>query len=241
MKESQIKAFIPNAITLLNLLFGAAGIVCILYGSFELAAWLLLAAALADFLDGMAARLLDVPSTMGKELDSLADMVSFGFAPGAIFYMLLSFGFQSQPYTLSWLAVPGFIVTLFAALRLAKFNLDTRQEDGFLGLPTPSVTLFTIGLLLIWEFDSFGLRSFVEHPAFLYSCVALLSWLMNSEIPLFSFKLKSLAWKGNEIKFIFAGVVIFLLIFLQEIAFSLGILLYVLIGVIQHYFLPKSS
>lgn len=228
-----MRKHIPNFITLINLFCGCAALACIFYSQFVLAFWLLLAGGIADFFDGLVARLLHVKSPMGKELDSLADMVSFGAVPGAIFYMLLHNSFQTPEHQFSLLAASGFIVTLFACLRLAKFNIDTRQTDNFIGLPTPSTTMFTVGLMLIYEFNSFNLQSIILNPVFLFAAIIFLSYVMIAELEMFSFKFNSFKWEGNEIKFIFAALSIMMIIFLREVAFSLIILTYVLIALGQ--------
>lgn len=208
--------------------------VCVLYDQYLLAFGFTLTGAVADFADGMVARLLNAKSIIGKELDSLADMVSFGAVPGAIFYSLLQKGLVPEENgQFSILAASGFILTAFACLRLAKFNVDERQTESFIGLPTPAVALFTLGLMLIYEFNSFGLRPFILNPAFLFTAIAILSFVMVAELPMFSFKISSLKWKGNEIKFIFAALSLLLLISLREVALSLIIIIYVGIAFFQ--------
>lgn len=230
-----MKKHLPNAITLLNLFFGCCALACIFYGQFVAAFWWAFAAVMADYADGMAARLLGVQSGLGKELDSLADMVSFGVVPGAVYYVLLARYFHpGEGSGLVYEAMPGFLVSVFSGLRLAKFNLDTRQTTGFIGLPTPSCTIFTLGIMLIYTFDSFGLRQLVSAPVFLYACVVALSYLLNSEVPMFSLKFKSFTWKGNEVKFIFALIALAMLFFTREASFSIVILLYILFSVFQH-------
>lgn len=232
-----MKHYIPNSISLVNLFCGCCALVSILYGLFIQAFWFLFVGATADFLDGMIARWLKVKSALGKELDSLADMVTFGVVPGTIVYMLLVSNDSPDliMLDLSLAALPAFILTLFAALRLAKFNLDTRQAENFIGLPTPSCAMFTTGLMLIYHFDSFGWRGLVSNPYFLYGCIALFSYLLVSEIPMFSFKFKVLKWKGNEIKFIFAAIAVTLLILLQEAAISFIVLVYILITTTRYW------
>ena len=232
-----MKHYIPNSISLINLFCGCCALVSILYGLFIEAFWFLFAGAAADFLDGMIARWLKVKSALGKELDSLADMVSFGVVPGMIIYMLLV-GHDASgnvTFSLQLNAAPAFILTLFAALRLAKFNIDTRQAENFIGLPTPSCAMFTTGLMLIYHFDSFGLRDFVSNPYFLYGCVILFSYLLVSEIPMFSFKFTALKWKGNEIKFIFAAIAVSLLVLLQEAAVSFIVVIYILFTTTRYW------
>lgn len=230
-----MKKHLPNAITLLNLFFGCCALACIFYGQFTAAFWWIFAAVMADYADGMAARLLGVQSPLGKELDSLADMVSFGVVPGAIYYMLLAKHFYPAGAPgLIYQATPGFLVAVFSGLRLAKFNLDTRQATGFIGLPTPSSTIFTAGLMLIYAYDSFGLQPLVSAPAFLYACVLAISYLLVSEVPMFSLKFKSFSWKGNEIRFIFGFVALVLLFLTREASLAIVILLYVIFSVFQY-------
>lgn len=230
-----IKKHIPNTITLLNLFCGCIALVCIFQQAYAAAAIFTGIGLAADFVDGAVARLLNVKSELGKQLDSLADMVSFGVVPGAIFYQLLIVAFDSQSH-LEIRLLLGFIFSIFACLRLAKFNLDTRQSESFLGLPTPAATIFVIGLMLIAHFDSFDLRQILLQPWLLYSCIAILSWLMVSEFPMFSLKFARFTWKGNEIKFIFAATAAVLLILLQEAALSLIILIYIVFSIVQYRF-----
>lgn len=229
-----IKKYIPNTITLLNLWFGACALVCIFQEAFPLAAVFTGLSLLVDFMDGTAARLLNVKSEIGKQLDSLADMVSFGLVPGTIFYMLLQISSLNSVMIVNILALPGFVFSLFACLRLAKFNIDTRQTTSFIGMPTPAATTFVIGLMLIVHSDSFGFRQMVLQPLFLYACIGGLSYLMVAEIPMFSFKFERFTWKGNEIKFIFAAVAMALLVLLREAALSLIILIYTIFSIVQY-------
>lgn len=236
-----MKQHIPNTVTLLNLFCGCCAIVAILYDQVELCMILLIAGVLADYLDGAVARVLNVKSSLGKELDSLADMVTFGLLPGAIFYYLLN---QNDPagtnnLQLIWRYTPVFIITLFSALRLAKFNIDTRQTDHFLGLPTPSSTIFVAGILAIFQYNSFGLSELVIQPWFIFTLALILSWLLVSDIPMFNLKLSSLSWAGNEIKFIFAGIAVVLLILLGIAGPAVIILLYILLN-LGRYWLAKS-
>lgn len=226
-----MKRHIPNTITLVNLFCGCGALVAVLHSQFILVAWFLLVAALADYLDGAVARLFGVNSPLGKELDSLADMVSFGVVPGAILYALLVEGWGiSLESGVVWKAMPAFFLSVLSGLRLGKFNLDNRQEEHFLGLPTPASTVFVVGLMLVYEFDSYQWREFILNVGFLYTCVVVLSLLLISEIPMFHFKFKALTWKGNEIKLAFIVISIIALLLLREAAISLLILLYVLIN-----------
>lgn len=231
-----MKKHIPNAVTLFNLFCGCGALVNLFYGDFIPAFWFLLAGTLADYSDGLVARRLGVSSPLGKELDSLADMVSFGVAPGAIYYVLLVKGWYPEglPGRMAPEALPAFTVSVFAGLRLGMFNVDDRQTDTFLGLPTPSATVFAVGLMLIHHFDSFGLGNFVTNPLLLYGCILVISWLMVSEVPMFSLKFNSRGWAGNEVKYIFAGMTVVLLLVLREASLSVVILLYILFSLIQY-------
>jgi len=219
---------LPNAITLLNLFCGACASLCLLYGRLEWAIGLVALAALADLLDGLVARWLKVHSELGKQLDSLADMVSFGLVPGLILYVLIAHALNGEwPHDLEIRALPAFLITLFSALRLGKFNLDERQTDGFLGLPTPGCTLFMIGLLG-FHLSPEVFFNFLLQPVALYAITILFSMLMVVEIPMFSFKFKSLQWAGNEIRIIFAAIAGLLLLLWQIKSLSAIVLLYIL-------------
>lgn len=199
--------------------------------------WLLGICLLADFADGLAARLLKQSSPIGKELDSLADVISFGFVPGAIYYLLLckSLGLEELKFDSpnSYLPVLGFVVTAFSALRLAKFNIDTRQSENFIGLNTPANTIFTLGLLLSIENNDLGLAAFLLKMPLLITFLVIFSFLLVSEIPIFSFKFKSLGWKGNEIRFAFLIISIAALIVLPLGLAMMGcIILYLLSSIL---------
>lgn len=227
-----MKKHIPNILTLLNLFCGCCAILCILDKRYVTAFWLLFTAGWFDFFDGLVARWLRVQSPLGGELDSMADMVSFGVVPGTILYVLLrtSLGGDALLY---WSATPAFLLSMMAGLRLAKFNLDTRQTDSFIGLPTPAMTMYVTGLMLIYHFDSFGLGTLVSNTYFVIANILLLSYLVIAELPMFSFKMKTFQWQGNELQFIFIGLVIVLTLLLREVAFSLVVLLYIICSIVQ--------
>lgn len=231
-----MKKNIPNIITLFNLFCGCCALASVFYGQFVQAVWFSFAGGVADYLDGSAARWLKVKSALGKELDSIADMVSFGVVPGAILYILLVKGLKGideLPIELTLVAAPAFLVSVIAGLRLAMFNLDTRQTENFIGLPTPAATLYTVGLLLIFANNTLGLSEFIINPIFLSINILAISFLLVSELPMFSFKFKKLTWRGNEIRFLFLGMSVLALICLKEAAFALMVLIYVLLGVFR--------
>jgi len=196
-------------------------------------------AAVADFFDGLVARALRVSSPIGKDLDSLADMVSFGVVPGAILFRLHTIldmhttvltraTFTSFPGILPYLS---FLVTIFSALRLAKFNNDTRQTTSFIGLPTPACTLVVASLPLILANDQFNLAEFILNPWLLLGLTVVLSGLLVAELPLFALKFKNLRWLGNRRRFIFVALALGLVIWLRAAGVPLAVLLYVLLSV----------
>ena len=225
-----MKKHIPNALTCFNLLCGCLALVLVLRGGphhhVVLATYLVGLAAVADFFDGFAARALGVSSPIGKDLDSLADMVSFGVVPGAILFKLMEWALVGNP---AWPYLPfaAFGLTIFSALRLAKFNNDTRQTDSFIGLPTPACTLVVAALPLILENDRFGLASLLLNPWFLLALTALLSGLLVAEIPLFALKFKSFGWMGNRRRYVFIALALALVAGLGAVGVPLAVLLYV--------------
>ena len=234
-----MKKHVPNALTCLNLLCGCLALSLILAGdAFDnsrlvTAAYLIGLAAVADFFDGFAARALGVSSPIGKDLDSLADMVSFGVVPGAILYRLLSAG------TLSSATLPGgnylpylaFSLTIFSALRLAKFNNDSRQADSFIGLPTPACTLVVAALPLILANDKLGLSNYLLTPWFLLGFTAVLSTLLVAEIPLFALKFKNFSWADNRRRYVFIVLAAGLVLALGAAGVPLAVLAYVAMSV----------
>lgn len=232
---------IPNLITLLNLLCGCAALLSLFQGWYMAVAGWLAAAAVADFADGLVARALGVSSPEGKELDSLADLLSFGLVPGAILYALLVHGMAPDVATpleggIYWWAFPGFILTAASALRLARFNLDERQTEGFIGLATPASTLLVLGLLMLYYHDTLGARQWLTQTTVLYPLVLVLSYLLLAEIPMFSFKFKHLGWEGNQLRFIFALLALAMLALWQTVALAPIVVLYVLLNVARKVF-----
>ena len=229
-----MRKHLPNAVTCLNLLCGCLALTHIFAGRLETGAWFVAAAAAADFADGLLARALRVSSAIGKDLDSLADMVSFGVVPGAIFFQLLARDVVSNGLP-EWVPYLGFAVSIFSALRLAKFNNDTRQTTSFIGLPTPACTLVVASLPLILAYDQFGLKDIILNPWFLVGLTALLSGLLIAELPLFALKFKTLRWADNRRRFLFLLLAAGLLLVLRAAAVPLVVLLYVLLSV------PKTA
>ena len=235
-----MKKHIPNTITCCNLISGCIATYYAFQGDFHMALLFIVIGAVFDFFDGMSARLLHVSSPIGKELDSLADCITFGFAPSAIVFTFLSPLTSHLSPLLPFLA---FIMAAFSALRLAKFNLDERQALGFIGLPTPANALFWGSLMvsLNWQrmFDPYQIPDF-----WLYTILALIPiscYLLVSEIPMFALKFKTWGWKGNEVKYIFLLTCIPLLLLLGVSGLAAIIAWYVILSVIHSHFFSQDS
>lgn len=222
---------IPNGITCCNLISGCMATDAAFHGDYARAFLLIVTGAVFDFLDGMSARVLKVSSPIGKELDSLADAVTFGVAPSAMMFRLFHQaaypGFMEplrdvMPYT-------AFLMAAFSALRLAKFNIDTRQTSSFIGVPAPANTLFWASLIAGNHgfLASGGFNAFFLFMSMLLSC-----FLMVAEIPMFSLKFKDLSWQGNKVRFVFILTCIPLIIFLGVSCFAAIIAWYVILSVL---------
>ncbi len=220
-----MKKHIPNAITCANLFSGCIGIVFAFKGELETAAYFVLLSGIFDFFDGLVARLLNVKSEIGKQLDSLADMISFGFLPGIVMFKLLAL----SDYQSNYLPYLGFVITVFSALRLAKFNIDERQTEDFIGLNTPMNTLFIVSL----PFIAIDYPAIIGSSMMLISIIAITSYLLVSEIKIFSFKLSDIAWKKNKMKFIFLILSIILIAFLKFVAIPFVLVLYISFSILH--------
>ena len=216
---------IPNTITCCNLISGCIATFWAFQGDYPLALLFIVIGAVFDFFDGMTARLLHVSSPIGKELDSLADDITFGFAPSAIIFDFLC-KFHTHLYFVPFLA---FVMAAFSALRLAKFNLDERQALGFIGLPTPANALFW-GALIVGFGDAIATLSYAPWLILLGSFIS--SYLLVSEIPMFALKFKTWGWKGNEVKYFFLLTCIPLLVLFGISGIAMIIAWYVLLSVI---------
>ncbi len=215
-----MKKHIPNIITSANLFSGCIGIIYALnHPTWFLASFFIALAAIFDFFDGMVARLLKVSSNIGKDLDSLADVVSFGVLPSVIIYKFLS-QTSHNPY----LPFCAFLLTVFSALRLAKFNNDERQTQHFIGVPTPANALVIATFPLLYHFNSNTLTHLMNHTSFWLTFILCMSYLLIAEIPLMSLKIKSLQYAENRfIFFLLLGTL--LLVFMFKFASALPILL----------------
>lgn len=226
---------IPNLMTCGNLLCGCLGIVFSFRGDLLLSGYLILFAGILDFLDGFAARLLNQSSPIGKELDSLADMVTFGVLPSMILFQLLERTTTTLDISAMMLSFSAFILAVFSALRLAKFNIDTRQSDSFIGVPTPANAILVASLPFI-------LRSYPEYESrivnqsVLIGYTLLMSYLLVCELPLLAFKFKTFGWKDNQLKYIFILLAVILLFLLKFAAIPLIVALYIVLSVCQRIF-----
>ena len=258
LQQMQLKKHIPNSITCGNLLCGCLGIVASFDNRLDYAFYFVILAAVLDFLDGFAARLLKVSSPIGKDLDSLADMVTFGVLPGFIMFRMIAFSSLVLGNEVSTLfKLVSFIIPVFSAIRLAKFNNDPRQTDGFIGLATPANTIFisSLGYILFnkfrpstgggWQYvlpatDPWKDLQFLNHPYYLCIIATVMSLLLVSEIPLFALKFKNFGWPDNKIRYIFLIITTVLLILFQVIALPFIILLYILLSVIINFTIKKK-
>lgn len=240
---------IPNLITSLNLVSGFVGIIFAARGDILSASWLIVAAMIFDYLDGFAARLLNAYSDLGKELDSLADVVSFGVAPAMIIFHLLSnvmspdagILISEDPGTSLLLFLPA-LMPVCAALRLAKFNLDASQSISFKGMPTPANGIAVITLILAMNFtESPFLTAFTSSPFWLIVYTVVLSLLMVSRIPLLSLKIKNISFKGNEGRYLLIIIIIAGYLIFGMMVLPLIIPFYIAASLVQFYLLPNSS
>ena len=228
---NRITRHIPNTLTCLNLFSGCIACVMAFEARYEAALGFIILSAAFDFFDGMMARVLNAHSAIGKDLDSLADDISFGVAPSLIVFSL--FKEMNYPEAMasmaSYFPYLAFLPAVFSALRLAKFNNDTRQTSSFVGLPVPANALF-------WASLAAGGHSWLTSESFYPLCllllVAIFSWLLVSEIPMFSLKFKNLSWKDNKVSFVFLIACIPLLLFMGVCSFSVIIVWYILLSLV---------
>lgn len=235
-----MKKHIPNIITLLNLLSGMIALLFASQNNLEMAAYFVFIGIFLDFFDGMLARWLKAQSTIGLELDSLADMVTSGVVPGVVMFQLLNnisvdwgnLEFLQNLENINYLPFIGLVIPLAAAYRLAKFNVDDRQDHEFLGLPTPAMALLVLSIPLIQKFTLFEWASYMAtDQTFLISISLIGSLLMISELPMFALKFKNFSWHKNIMHVVFLLITLLLLILLQIAAIPLIILLYIILSI----------
>jgi len=246
------KKHIPNFLTLMNLLSGTIAVFFAVKDQLIIAALFVFVGIFFDFLDGFAARILKVQGELGKQLDSLADMVTSGVVPGIVMFQLIIASISNSNWTIkgqdlydlpfeSYLSIIylvsiiGLFITLAAAYRLAKFNIDERQTSSFIGLPTPAAALVVLSLPLILATTEISWAiSLITNTWFLIGITVLLCYFMNANIPLFSLKFKDYSWKNNSIKYVFIVLTLILVVMLKFIAIPLVIILYVLLSLFDN-------
>jgi CDP-diacylglycerol--serine O-phosphatidyltransferase len=249
-----IRKHIPNTITLGNLFCGCLAIVSAFKGNLDWTAYFVGMALILDFFDGFTARMLKVSSAIGKDLDSLADMVTFGVVPGVVMYHVI-YNSINNDYSGEYIQyklypspvsdiIPylGFIITIFSCIRLAKFNNDTRQSDSFIGLPTPANAMVICSIPLIFHFQVHlhsVISLLINLPA-LILITLLMSYLLVAEIPLFALKFKSFGWKENKLVYLFLVASLAILLSLKFIGIALVIFLYILLSIVNNIFLKNK-
>ena len=267
---------IPNLITALNLISGTIAIIAALLGRIDIAPYFIFTGAIFDFFDGFTARLLKKSGELGKQLDSLADMVTFGFAPGIIMFIILIFsisdsnelGLNFQEHTrylvqnwasvvfynlpntipthLTYLPFFALLIPFFSMFRLAKFNIDIRQSDSFIGLNTPANTIFftTFPLALTLNFENYFESKwlhFIYSPEFVTPLIGVMSLLLIAEIPMFSLKFKNFNWKNNKLRYSFLLTSLILILILLVWSIPLIVFLYVILSIIENNFNSKQN
>jgi CDP-diacylglycerol--serine O-phosphatidyltransferase len=226
-------SFIPNAFTLLNLFFGCVAVVLGLSGNLEYLLLFVVLGLVCDFLDGFFARLLKVNSTLGVQLDSLSDLVSFGMTSSVVMFLLIQKSelvLDNTSNFISYLPYFAFLITIASSYRLAKFNLSSDQSS-FIGLPTPANAILIVFIPFL--FEQFNKTYYLENTYFLISIVIVSSYLLICNMKMFSFKLKSLKFNDNRLVFIFVSLSILLFIFFKVAAFPLTIILYLLFNLFR--------
>jgi CDP-diacylglycerol--serine O-phosphatidyltransferase len=240
----QIKKHIPNFITMLNLFCGIVATIYAVNNQLEMAALFVGMGIFFDFFDGLAARVLNVQSALGIQLDSLADMVTSGLVPGIVMMQLLHLSIDSWDDAFlcdnlfsghcSYVPFFGLLITMASAYRLAKFNIDEEQQSSFMGLPTPANALFILSLPLIMAYQGNDLfNETITNKWFLIVVTLISCYMLNARIPLFALKFKTWGFKENAIRYIFLILCIVLLTVLHFAAVPLIIVLYVLMSLID--------
>ncbi|AWW32323.1 CDP-diacylglycerol--serine O-phosphatidyltransferase [Echinicola strongylocentroti] len=227
-----IKKNIPNAITCMNLASGMAGIYYVLEGNLYAATYFTLAAAMFDFLDGMVARLLKVHSEIGKQLDSLADMVTFGVLPSFVLFQLMK-----VPFPDSYLPFCAFLIGIQSAMRLAKFNIDTRQSDRFIGVPTPANALLVCTLPFLADRFSWA-DSMIQNGIFLLAMTLVLAMLLTAELPLIALKFKNFGWADNIFRYLVIAIAVVSILGLGLAGVPFVIVGYILLSIIENQVKP---
>ncbi|BCY27226.1 CDP-alcohol phosphatidyltransferase family protein [Flavobacterium okayamense] len=239
-----VKKYIPNALTLLNLFSGLLALVSVFNGYFDHAFYFVCLGIFFDFWDGFAARKLNVSSELGLQLDSLADMVTSGVVPGLMIFKLfeyiqmndIDYMLTDETYYMGFVPYLGFLITIASCYRLAKFNIDDRQTENFIGLPTPANTLFIMSIPMIQYADQYEwLTNLLYNPYVLLGITVLSAYLLNAEIKLFSLKMKEINWAKSKVQLSFLVYSVVLLLFFGVLAIPLIIFSYILISIFLNF------
>ena len=227
-------SWIPNFITILNLLYGCFGLIFLHFGNINLAGWMLLGGVFFDFFDGMVARSLKVSSELGKQLDSLADLVSFGLLPSMIMFYLISKSTFSLvlPYC-------SLLITALSALRLAIFNVSKEQSNKFIGIPTTAYGVFISSLAIVFGQTKFVFLQNILESTNLLIGIVLLSFLLVSKIPFMAFKFKNLSFKDNWPRFLMMAIFVINVICFQVEGITFSLLIYILFGSLMQLFIQR--
>jgi CDP-diacylglycerol--serine O-phosphatidyltransferase len=244
-----IKKHIPNTITLLNLLAGLLALIHAFNGNYNEAFSLVCLGIFFDFWDGFFARIWKVQSPIGLQLDSLADMVTCGVVPGLMMFVLFQniqedstsvYYLTEEYFYMGFVPYLGFLITLASCYRLANFNIDTRQTDSFIGLPTPANALVIMSIPMIQYANDFeGLTTVLYNPFVLLFITILSSYILNAEIPLFSLKIKEFTWAKYKMQILFLIGSLLSFFILGFVAIPLIIISYVLVSVISNKMMAK--
>ncbi len=242
-----MKNQIPNSISILSLILSCWAIVLIFENKFDIAAYLLIGSCVCDFLDGFTARALKVNNPIGKEIDSLIDMVAFGVAPGMLLYQFTKSLQETHPVQIitdyPWLLYLAVLIPIFSAIRLAKFNIDTRQTSSFIGLAVPAHASFYIFCVLLYIYPDLPkiidvnniVFPIVSNPLIMLTFGVLLSLMLIAEVPMFSLKVKNLKWSENKLPLTFLFLWLILLIFTNIVAMPTIIIIYILWSIIANF------
>ncbi len=229
-----MRRIVPNFITCINIMTGCIGMVLLMDQQYGLFLWIFGIGLIADLLDGAVARALKASSEMGKQLDSLADMISFGFLPGFLLYLLLK---DSLTGTDGWNKVwpfLGFLVTIASAIRLGRFNIEEQNLEYFKGMPTPANALWIIGLFFILENGGVSISG-IDNRVFIVAQLLLSTFLLNAPFRMFTLKFNLRGWKGNKPGILFLIISGIMIIFMQSFAIYWIIWLYVLVSIYFHF------
>lgn len=246
-----LKKQIPNLFTMLNLFSGIIAVIMALSDKLVMAAFFVMLGIFFDFFDGFFARIFKVEGELGKQLDSLADMVTSGVAPGIIMFQLMFFSTQGQWFmqlscevgdwhnfkdtNLFFLPLSGLLITLASAYRLANFNIDERQTSSFIGVPTPAMALFVLSFPLILNYGASPfIIDLIHNPYFLLVVTLIGSYLLNAELPLFSLKFKNYSFNENKLKYTFILISVILIAIFKVVAIPVIIIVYILLSVIEN-------